>query len=75
MSNLHAFEGKREATQYKAAGDEPLIAKIDLKVTQSMKDGLKAIPNWHSKLRDAIAQLIQAEAENSEVKSQESEFM
>lgn len=61
MSNRQAFEGKREATQFKAVGVEPLTAKIDIKLTQSMKDALKDIPNWQSKLRDAIAQLIDAE--------------
>jgi hypothetical protein len=71
MSNLRAFEGKREATQYKAAGSEPLIAKVDIKLTQTMKTALKDIPNWQSKLREAIAQLI--EAEGSEVRSQKSE--
>ncbi|BAY50586.1 hypothetical protein SAMD00079811_82150 (plasmid) [Scytonema sp. HK-05] len=61
MGNPRAFEGKREATQFKAAGEEPLIAKIDLKVTETMKQELRAIPGWQAKLRDAIAQLIEAE--------------
>jgi len=62
MSNPKAFEGVREATQFKAAGDEPLIAKIDLKVTESMKKQLKGIPGWQNKLRDAIALLIESES-------------
>ena len=66
MSNRNAFEGKREETQFKAVGDEPLRAKIDIKLTQTMKDALKDIPNWQSKLRDAIAQLIDAEMPKSE---------
>jgi hypothetical protein len=70
MSNCQAFEGKRERTQFKPVGDEPLTAKIDIKLTQTMKDSLKDIPNWQSKLREAIAQLI--EVENSGVRSQES---
>ncbi len=63
MGNLKAFEGKREATQFKAAGEEPLIAKIDLKLTETMKQELKAIPGWQGKLREAIAQLISAETQ------------
>lgn len=58
MSNRKAFEGIREATQFKAAGDEPLTAKLDLKVTQSVKDQLKAIPNWQNKVRSALLELI-----------------
>jgi hypothetical protein len=58
MSNYKAFEGKREATQFKAAGDEPLTAKLDLKVTQTMKDQLKAIPNWQNKVREALSLLL-----------------
>ncbi|MCM0594064.1 MAG: hypothetical protein HEQ35_04260 [Gloeotrichia echinulata IR180] len=61
MGNPKAFEGKREATQYKAAGDEPLVAKVDLKLTETMKQQLKSIPGWQGKLRDAIADLIEAE--------------
>ncbi|MBD2534534.1 hypothetical protein H6G97_35645 [Nostoc flagelliforme FACHB-838] len=48
----------REATQFKAAGDEPLTAKLDLKVTQSVKDQLKAIPGWQNKVRSALLELI-----------------
>jgi|GEM_PF-1573867 len=62
MSNLKAFEGVREATQFKASGDEPLVAKIDLRLAQSMKEKLKTIPDWQNKLRDAIAQLIESES-------------
>ncbi|WP_035140494.1 hypothetical protein [Fischerella sp. PCC 9605] len=65
MSNPKAFEGKREATQFKAAGDEPLTAKIDLKLTPTMKEQLKAIPGWQNKLREAIAQLIESESQAS----------
>ena len=63
MGNPKAFEGKREATQFKAAGEEPLIAKIDLKLTETMKQELKAIPGWQGKLREAIAELIKAETQ------------
>ncbi|NMF67434.1 hypothetical protein [Brasilonema octagenarum] len=63
MGNPKAFEGKREATQFKAGGEEPLIAKIDLKLTETMKQELKAIPGWQGKLRDAIAELIKAESQ------------
>jgi hypothetical protein len=66
MSNRQAFDGKREGTQFKAAGSEPLKAKIDIKLTQSTKDALKGIPNWQSKLREAIAQLIDAEMSKGE---------
>ncbi|KOP23044.1 hypothetical protein AMR41_28300 [Hapalosiphon sp. MRB220] len=65
MSNPKAFEGKREATQFKAAGDEPLTAKIDLKLTPTMKEQLKAIPGWQNKLREAIARLIESESQAS----------
>lgn len=58
MSNSKAFEGIREATQFKAAGDEPLNAKLDLKVTQTMKDQLKAIPGWQNKVREALSSLL-----------------
>jgi len=58
MSNRKAFEGIREATQFKAAGDEPLTAKLDLKVTQSVKDQLKAIPGWQNQVRSALLELI-----------------
>jgi hypothetical protein len=58
MSNRKAFEGIREATQFKAAGDEPLTAKLDLKVTQSVKDQLKAIPGWQNKVRSVLLELI-----------------
>lgn len=58
MSNSKAFEGIREATQFKAAGDEPLNAKLDLKVTQTMKDQLKAIPGWQNKVREALSLLL-----------------
>jgi hypothetical protein len=63
MGNPKAFEGLREGTQFKASGNEPLIAKIDLKLTQTMKNQLKAIPEWQTKLRNAIAQLIESEEE------------
>lgn len=66
MSNCQAFEGKREGTQFKPVAGEPLKAKIDIKLTQTMKDALKDIPNWQSKLRDAIAQLIDAEMSNKD---------
>jgi hypothetical protein len=58
MSNPKAFEGVREATQFKASGDEPLNAKLDLKVTQTMKDQLKAIPGWQNKVRQALWELL-----------------
>lgn len=56
--NPRAFEGKREATQFKAAGDEPLIARVDLRVTPTMATELKEIDNWQKELRAAIAGLI-----------------
>ncbi|MBD6620912.1 hypothetical protein FNW02_35590 [Komarekiella sp. 'clone 1'] len=58
MSNRKAFEGIREATQFKAAGDEPLNAKIELRLTQTMKTQLKAIPGWQNKARSALLELI-----------------
>jgi hypothetical protein len=61
MGNLRAYEGKREATQFKASGEEPLTAKLDIRLTETMKQELKASPGWQGKLRDAIAQLIEAE--------------
>ncbi len=61
MGNLRAYEGKREATQFKAAGEEPLTAKLDIRLTETMKEELRAIPGWQAKLRGAIAQLIEAE--------------
>ncbi len=64
MGNQNAYEGYRENTQFKMKGDEPLIAKIDLKVTESMKAQLKAIPGWQDKLRNAIAELIESEESN-----------
>ncbi|MEA5504759.1 hypothetical protein VB735_16890 [Halotia wernerae UHCC 0503] len=66
MSNRKAFEGSREATQFKAAGDEPLNAKIELRLTQTMKAELKALPNWQHQLRSAIAELIKNSQENTE---------
>ena len=56
--NPRAFEGKREVTQFKAAGDEPLTAKVDLRLTPTMATELKAIDNWQKELRAAIAGLI-----------------
>ncbi|KAB8316134.1 hypothetical protein SD81_028545 [Tolypothrix campylonemoides VB511288] len=61
MGNLRAFEGKREATQFKSAGEEPLTAKLDIRLTETMRQELRAIPGWQAKLRGAIAQLIEAE--------------
>ena len=56
--NPRAFEGKREFTQFKAAGDEPLTAKVDLRLTPTMAAELKALENWQKELRAAIAGLI-----------------
>jgi hypothetical protein len=56
--NPRAFEGKREDTQFKASGDEPLTAKVDLRLTPTMATELKAISNWQKELRAAIAGLI-----------------
>ncbi|MBW4617725.1 MAG: hypothetical protein KME21_31950 [Desmonostoc vinosum HA7617-LM4] len=58
MSNRKAFEHVREGTQFKAAGDEPLNAKIELRLTEAMKTQIKSIPGWQDQLRGAIAQLI-----------------
>ncbi len=57
--NPKAFEKVRQATQFQAAGSESLVAKVDLKVTPTMKAKLKAIPNWQDKLRQAIAALLE----------------
>jgi len=65
--NPKAFEGVREATQFKAAGDEPLTAKVDLRLTPGMADDLKAIKNWQAKLRGAIAHLIADELEQGQL--------
>jgi hypothetical protein len=56
--NPRAFQGKREVTQFKAAGDEPLTAKVDLRLTPTMATELKEIDNWQKELRAAIAGLI-----------------
>jgi hypothetical protein len=56
--NPRAFEGKREVTQFKAAGDEPLTAKVDLRLTPTMATELKAIDNWQKELRAVISSLI-----------------
>lgn len=65
MGNPKAFEGVREATQFKASGNEPLVAKIELRITQSMKEELKGISGWQGKLRDAIAEMIDIESQAS----------
>ena len=64
--NPKAFEGKREATQFKAAGNEPLIARVDLRVTPTMATELKAIDNWQKELRTAISTLIEKKKAQSE---------
>jgi hypothetical protein len=56
--NPRAFEGKREVTQFKAAGDEPLTAKVDLRLTPTMATELKAIDNWQKELRAVISSRI-----------------
>ena len=56
--NSRAFEGVREATQFKAAGGEPLTAKVDIRLAPSMAAELKAIDNWQGELREAIACLV-----------------
>jgi hypothetical protein len=42
---------------YVAAGDEPLIKHLQIKVTPS-QEAIKDIPNWQQKLRDAIDRIV-----------------
>ncbi|MGD1910655.1 MAG: hypothetical protein ACFB2X_07310 [Rivularia sp. (in: cyanobacteria)] len=41
-----------------AAGEKSLTAHIGLKLTEEDKEALKKIPDWSSKLREAVKQLI-----------------
>lgn len=43
---------------YQAAGDEPLIAHIQLRLTPSAAAALRALPDWQNQLRVAVDQLI-----------------
>lgn len=41
--------------QFQAEGDEPLSAKLSMRVTQSMLDELKQYDGWQDLVREAIA--------------------
>lgn len=47
---------------WKPREDRAYDSQINLKVHKETKELLKSVPNWNQKLRNAIAQLIEAEA-------------
>lgn len=52
---------KGNSTRYVAAGDKPLTAHIGIRLTEEDKETLKQIPDWSSKLRELVRQLIEEE--------------
>ena len=58
-----AYQRQIAPLQYsESKGDQAKKYPITVKVNAEMRDKLKAVPNWPDKLRDAIAQLIEAES-------------
>ena len=45
---------------YQAAGDEPLIAHIQFRLTPSAAAALKSLPDWQLRLRAAVDEVLAA---------------
>jgi hypothetical protein len=54
--NLH----KDESGKFTTNRDEPLTANLNIRVSQSMRDRVKAIPNYPEKLREVIQQWLES---------------
>ena len=44
--------------QFTTDRPEPLLAKLQLRITESMKAQIEAIPNWQEFVREAIAEKL-----------------
>ena len=53
--NLH----KDESGKFTTNRDEPLTANLNIRVSPSMRDKVKAIPNYPEKLREVIQQWLE----------------
>ncbi|WP_013320508.1 PAS domain S-box protein [Gloeothece verrucosa] len=55
--------------------DEPLTAKLSLRVTDSMLEEIKSTENWQEFIREAIAEKIKQKQETRKVKTEEKAAM
>ncbi|KAI9132347.1 hypothetical protein [Acaryochloris sp. CCMEE 5410] len=46
------------AHQFKTDRPEPLSARIQIRVTERMKEQVTAVPNWQEFVREAIAEKL-----------------
>lgn len=53
--NIH----KDESGKFTTSRDEPLTANLNIRVSPSMRDKVKAIPNYPEKLREVIQQWLE----------------
>ncbi|RUS97396.1 hypothetical protein DSM106972_084990 [Dulcicalothrix desertica PCC 7102] len=50
---------KDESGKFTTNRDEPLTANLNIRVSPSMRDKVKAIPNYPEKLREVIQQWLE----------------
>lgn len=49
---------KKHKLGFTTEKDKPLIASVSLRVDEELAQDLKSIPDWQSKLRDVLPELV-----------------
>ncbi|MDJ0724396.1 MAG: hypothetical protein QNJ38_04725 [Prochloraceae cyanobacterium] len=64
-----ANQNPSPATRFKTDRDEPLKAKLSMRITQSMLDELKKQENWQELVRNAIAEKLAQKKNQDQLKA------